>query len=221
MDEVQVLPVEVLTPVEVSVIQPVEPISEQKREFLEHLAEHNAFPRKSSSKTCNGKIHRQFRYCKKQAGWGTTHFGKGRCKLHGGCCTGVKSGKLRYSDFVPTDIVEKYEEFSVEDKVEILSLDSEIGLIRAKLTDLVNRNQSGIFNKDLLQFTELLRRLVETKQKMEEGITRKVTIEITMKLVEKVIEVIDKNIPDVLLKQRIAGDLRRLNEADLGLMSLN
>ena len=60
---------------------------------------HQKFPKIPADIKCNGKIHRQLRYCRKSAGWGTTHFGSGRCKLHGGCSTGPKSGNLRYSDF--------------------------------------------------------------------------------------------------------------------------
>lgn len=179
------------------------------------------FMKKPPDKTCNGKIHRQFKYCKKPAGWGTNHQGKGRCKLHGGCCTGPKSGTLRYSDFVPSVLVERYEEFAVESKEDILSLDNEIALVRARITSLEELNQNGIYNKDLLQFVELVRRLVETKQKLEDGLKTKVTFEFAGKFVDAIVNILDECVLDANLKKDIAGRMRRLNEVQLGINVLN
>ena len=177
-------------------------------------------PKKDSDKQCNGKIHRQLRYCSKPAGWGTDHAGKGRCKLHGGCATGRKSGELRYSDSIPSDLVEKYEEFAVEANVDIKSLNDEIALVRSKISFLEGSNVQGSNDRMVLNFSELLRRFLETKQKVEEGVKKTISIEIAVNLVEKVIQIIDEDIQDRDLKMKIAGRMRRLNEADLSLSSL-
>lgn len=176
---------------------------------------HSNFPKIDSDTKCNGKVHRQLRYCKKPAGWGTKHFGNGRCKLHGGCSTGRKSGNLRYSDFVPSSIVEKYEEFSVEDDKEIKSLDNEIALIRAKITGIENINQKGEFDGKICQMVELVRRLAESKQKIEEGIKQKIEVEIVHKVIDSVIKIIDDTVPDIEMKKRIAVEMRRLNLSEL------
>lgn len=196
---------------------------EVKQLYLEHIDEHKRFPKIDSTTTCNGKIHRQFKYCKRPAGAGTSHPGKGRCKLHGGCSPGQppKSGKLRYSDYVPTAIVEKYEEFCDEDRGDILSLDNEIALIRAKITSIELANQDGRYNKDLIHMTELVRRLVETKQRVETEVKNKTTLDITMKIVDLFIDIVERTVQDMSLKKTIAGELRRLNETELGVRNLN
>ena len=175
------------------------------------------FTPKPADRHCNGKVHRQLRYCQRPAGWGTDHAGIGRCKLHYGSASGSKSGQLRYSDFVPSAIVEKYEEFSQEDDKDIKSLNDEIALIRAKITDLETKNANGNGNKDLMQFTELVRRLIETKDKIECGVKSKVTIEVVVKLIDEVIKIVDKNVQDIDTKKVIAGEMRRLNYTQLGL----
>ncbi len=178
---------------------------------------HNKFPKIPPDTKCNGKVHRQLRYCKKQAGWGTKHFGNGRCKLHGGCSTGRKSGNLRYSDFVPSALVEKYEEFSVEDDKEIKSLNNEIALIRAKITGIESINSKGEFDGKICQMVELVRRLAESKQKIEEGIKQKIEIEIVHRVIDSVIKIIDDTVQDIDMKKRIATEMRRLNLSELSL----
>lgn len=176
----------------------------------------NDFPKKEPTDKCNGKVHRQFRYCKRPAGWGTSHPGTGRCKLHGGCSTGKKSGLLRYSDYVPTDIIEKYEEFASESDTDIKSLNDEIALLRAKITDAESKNNDGRYDRSIIVMMEEIRRLVETKQKVEEGIKSKITIEFAGKLVDSVIKIIEECVPDIDTKKLIAGRIRRLNEHSLG-----
>ena len=178
---------------------------------------HNNFPKIDSDTKCNGKVHRQLRYCKKPAGWGTKHFGTGRCKLHGGCSTGRKSGNLRYSDFVPSSLVEKYEEFSVEDDKEIKSLDNEIALVRAKVTGVEAINNSGEYDSKIMQMVELIRRLCESKQKIEEGIKQKVEIEIVGKVIDSMIEIIERTVDSIDVKRALATEMRRLNLSELSL----
>jgi len=179
-----------------------------------------AFPKKDSDTHCNGKLHRQDGYCQRPAGWGTPHAGSGRCKLHGGCCTGRGSGQLRYSDFLPTTLIEKYEEFASETDVDMKSLNAEIAMIRAKIANLSNTTTGfNIATNDskILQFTELLRRLVETKQKVEEGIKSKVSIEVAIKVVDNFISIVEKRVQDAETKRLIADDMRRLDLTKLHL----
>ena len=175
------------------------------------------FVKKEPDTQCNGKIHRHERYCKKSAGWGTDHVGKGRCKLHGGCCTGPKSGNLRYSDFVPSALIEKYEEFSVEDDIDIKSLNDEIALIRAKIAIYESKNQSGRLDKKIVAMVELIRRLAETKQEVEEGKKSKMNVEIVITIVDKFIGLVDKYVTDIETKKQIAAELRRFNLAKFNL----
>ena len=169
------------------------------------------FPKIKPTKFCNGKIHRQLRYCQKPSGWGTPHPGSGRCKLHGGYA-GLyqqKSGQLKYSNFVPSDLIEKYEEFAVDP--DIKSLDDEIALLRAKITVTELKNGTGIYDKQVVFLTEGIRRLVETKQKIEENIKAKIDMNIILKIVDDVINIIENRVNDIELKKLIATDMRRIH----------
>lgn len=168
------------------------------------------FPKIPATRTCNGKIHRQDRYCKKPAGWGTPHVRIGRCKLHGGYA-GLyqQSGQLKYSNFVPADLVEKYEEFAVDPDMKCLN--DEIALLRAKITIIESKNESGIYDKHVLMLTEEIRRLVETKFKIEEGIKSKIDLNVIMKIVDSIINIIETRVSDIELKKIIANDMRRLH----------
>lgn len=195
------------------------------------------FPKKDPDNHCNGKVHRQDKYCQRPAGWGTDHPKSGRCKLHGGCSTGRRSGELRYSEFVPTAIVAKYEEFAIEADIDIKSLNDEIALIRSRIAslqetiDIIENNpalqhdqkdtlQNQIDGK-ILQFTELVRRLVETKQKVEENVKSKTNVDIIMKIVDFFISIVDKTVKDTEVKRSIGIELRRLNQTELGIGSRN
>ena len=212
--------------------EPVLLIESKSATTSTELVETVPFPRIPATETCNGKIHRQERYCKKQSGWGTDHFGIGRCKLHGGCSTGPKSGKLRYSECLPEPLMEMYEQFSVESDFDIKSLNDEIAMLRARIAAITTKNVDikneegrliaveGHLDQKLCGMVETVRRLIETKQKVEEGKKTHVTIDIAIKTVEQVIMIIDKNVTDLALKKKIAGELRRLNRDDLGLNPL-
>lgn len=178
--------------------------------LLEHKPV-NELPKIEPTITCNGKVHRVNRYCKRPAGWGTEHAGVGRCKLHGGCTTGPLSGKLRYSNFIPTDLVQKYEELAVEDNIDIKSLNDEIALTRSMIANSSEHNKDGKNNKEICLMEELVRRLVETKQKVEEGVKSKITVEIVSRIVDDIIKIIDSRIQDNDLKRKIATDMRRLD----------
>lgn len=167
------------------------------------------FPKIPATRTCNGKIHRHDRYCKKSAGWGTPHVGHGRCKLHGGFAGLYQSGQLKYSNFVPSDLIEKYEEFSVDP--DIKNLNDEIALLRAKIAIIESKNSSGLYDKQIIFLAEGIRRLIETKQKIEEGIKSKIDINAIMKIVDSIINIIETRVADIELKKLIAGDMRRLH----------
>lgn len=194
------------------------------------------FPKKDSDKQyCNGKVHKQERYCHRPAGWGTDHVGRGRCKLHGGCSTGPKSGQLRYSDYVPSALADKYEEFAVEDSIDIKSLNNEIALLRSKVLYFEGLNKSEVTeekaltdpiarannDKMIVGLVESIRRLVETKSKVEEGTKAKVTVDVIMKMVDSIINIIDRRVSDLTLKKIIATDMRQLPMTRIGIDNLN
>ena len=76
--------------------------------------------------------------CTQAAGWGTDHAGQGRCKLHGGA-TPIASG--RYSTITRQSIRE-LQEFHAK-QPNPLGTDEEIALVRALLTDYINRYEEN------------------------------------------------------------------------------
>lgn len=51
-------------------------------------------PTKSLTRYCEART-RKGGLCKREAGWGTGHVGRGRCKLHGGCSPNAERGAAR------------------------------------------------------------------------------------------------------------------------------
>lgn len=73
-------------------------------------------------------------YCKREAGWGTGHFGQGRCKQHGGA-TPIKSG--RYS-LVQRDELRELIERHMDDP-DPLNMLPELATARSLFEEYVNR----------------------------------------------------------------------------------
>lgn len=89
--------------------------------------------RKAHGGTC-GARNRSGGLCKQRAGFGTSHFGRGRCKFHGGA-TPIKHGV--HSTVHTTSIRDLAEHF--EKNPDPLNILSELALMRALVVDFVNR----------------------------------------------------------------------------------
>lgn len=70
------------------------------------------------AKLCGAKRHNTDETCRKPAGWGTDHNGRGRCKYHGGATpSGPKSAHFkhgRYADAFKEKMAEKFNEIANE-----------------------------------------------------------------------------------------------------------
>ena len=89
--------------------------------------------RKSKVPKCGAK-NRAGNPCGRPSGWGTDHFGEGRCKLHGGAIP-IKTG--RYSKIKRRRIAELIEHYRQES--DPLDIVQELHLLRALVTDFVER----------------------------------------------------------------------------------
>lgn len=105
--------------------------------------------------------------CKLRAGWGTQHFGSGRCKLHGGNA-GRPIIHGRYSLFHRQSLAEKAQRFLSDDNPS--SLIEELALTRALLQEYLDRFPEG----QILPYQDIERILamVETIGRMVERISR-------------------------------------------------
>lgn len=90
------------------------------------------------NKYCRAWNGKRNKYCRKKAGFATTHPGQGRCRNHEGrpITTGAR---VRYDDLHHRDIrqlVEKY-----ESDIDPLNMLGELALLRALLTNFINEYQ--------------------------------------------------------------------------------
>lgn len=92
-------------------------------------------PRPGNYKLCGAKTRSREGTCRNPAGAGTDHVGEGRCKFHGGNAA-VKHG--RYSKIKRPQIKTLLQDF--EDDPEPLNLLPEVQLLRALLTDYIDRH---------------------------------------------------------------------------------
>lgn len=115
-------------------------------------------------KPCSAKT-RKGTPCQKQAGWGTTHVGVGRCRLHGGA-TPIKHGL--YSKYTPESIRFKTAEFLQADP---LDLTSELALLRALLAEFLARYERypldaagiSVLSGLIVEVGKLVERIVKIK----------------------------------------------------------
>lgn len=90
---------------------------------------------------CDAKTRNGGR-CRHEAGWGTDHFGEGRCKLHGGASHGRPIIHGRYAYALQGKLREKFAAAMTD--VNPLDLLPELAMQRTLLADYVSRFQPGI-----------------------------------------------------------------------------
>jgi hypothetical protein len=114
-------------------------------------------------------------YCERPAGWGTSHSGEGRCKLHGGAnVDGGRPPSHGLYSFKREELEEKYREaYSEQDWAD---LRAEIAAVRALLSDYLE-GMDAVDSDGIADVTKLiaeLRRLTGDLQEMlhRERLTR-------------------------------------------------
>lgn len=186
-----------------------------------HSREHNTETKLSKLEEAGefcGAITNNNETCIHQRGWGTNHYGEGRCLHH----DGVQNGSVVEMYKIPA-IEERMEEF-LNDK-DMYSLDREIALLRSYLElygksinvfkefDIKELSDLGIqysptdLNTALNQTTNTIAKLIKIKSDME--ISRKFMIELkTVQIMfSKVADVLESEIKDPELKNSIGRKL--------------
>lgn len=76
-------------------------------------------------------------FCSHEAGFGTDHFGTGRCRYHFGH---IIPGKFQrtYGKHLKRELRQRFQEFSQQDDIELMDLRPELILLRTILTDTIN-----------------------------------------------------------------------------------
>jgi len=167
------------------------------------------------------KKYGEKRYCTLPAGWGTEHPGVGRCKLHGGCCTGPKSSfayiSKQFLEEKEKELLAEYNALSEEEK---LNLEPAIAIAYFMLVRCVGAGKQGLSQAPA--YMGKLAQLVKTQHERKHGQQVKVKVEIINLVIHKIVqtfnEVNELNDPSER-RQRFAERLAKLSFPELG--SLN
>lgn len=114
-----------------------------------------SMPVKGARKLCGAKLRNKDAICTNPA------MENGRCRLHGGLTPkGVLQGNFktgRYSSSLPVRLAAKYEE--LRNDPELLNISDEIAILRTRLSDLLDRSDSGQAQESWQRIQELARSL--------------------------------------------------------------
>ena len=172
--------------------------------------------------TCNARKKDKEKpgYCGQTAGWGTTHVGYGRCKLHGGASP--------YKHGLYSDVAKK--RYTIKDFIEIAKNDPEtfhistqmslqMGLLSERVEAIAKRQREGgdedkALLRDeweaLLKISDKLTKTFERKARVEQSERKNIPIEVLDIVINGVIATIERFIPDEKLRAQISGALNSL-----------
>jgi hypothetical protein len=113
----------------------------EEREFIDSL------PSRAAGKYCNARTpNSDTGYCRKLAGTGTDHLGKGRCKFHGGSSKGRPIIHGMYSDNLPSTIRKEFDK--LVKSPQLIDLSSELALTKALLSHYLKLIEDNLGDKD-------------------------------------------------------------------------
>lgn len=173
-------------------------------EVLEALLRKQSAPRKRKGRKCGSKRKKGRGPCTQPAGWGTTHPGEGRCKLHGG----LQPGDLRlkhglYSTVKTTSVRELYREHAKNP--DPLNLEPELAMSRALLELVLSKEAEGIVD------VASAAKLVDTVSRVVERIERArnmtaLSIQDVYRLMDELGRVVERHIEDQKIRELIRRD---------------
>ncbi len=127
------------------------------------------------------------RYCCLPAGWGTDHPGTGRCKLHGGRCTGPKSSFAYISkQFLKEKEKELLAEYNALSEEEKLNLEPAIAIAYFMLARCVDAGEQGM--NQAPAYMGKLAQLVKTQHERKHGQQIKIKVEIINLIIHKIVQ---------------------------------
>ena len=150
-------------------------------------------------KVC-GATTRAGRPCKNKAGYKTDHVGQGRCHLHGGL-NPIKHG--RYSRIKRSRIRELIDEYRNDPQP--LDLLEEVLLLRALLTDYVERTANGDQELDITAAAGLVDKVGRMVERIEKI---KAERSITLETLDRVLEQLGVELVNALREEVADEDAR-------------
>lgn len=118
-------------------------VTSKKKNSVTEKQENKKPPYDNGKNICGAKAKQTGQPCRRPAGWGTSHPGTGRCKLHGGCSPGGPKGnkKARTHGIYETIIRDRLseDEQAVFDAIsDTTNMSHEIKILRFKLLRLLS-----------------------------------------------------------------------------------
>jgi hypothetical protein len=158
---------------------------------------------------CGAKGKRKLSPCTNKAGKGTDHLGSGRCKYHGGGSQSplAKNWKHGMYSKIRTEhpaLREKMEELALAH--DVFDLREEILRMRAIIDYMAT---SSNFD-EVIRYTGDMSKVIERLHNIEVGRRLVISIENVYPIIDNVILIINRHIPDATTRHLIAEDLKQI-----------
>lgn len=169
------------------------------------------YQKKESDKHCNA--YTKGHYCKRPAGWGTSHPGEGRCKWHGGCAFGRPRKEGDPRTYIGLDILKKLEAEARLDPETIKKVDREIIILRKNFYDYYaqcTRENKLPDPNTWVAYTEALLKMIKIKAKTEKVKNEAQFPKLYTLYVETIISILKKCGVDEITLKAIMRDIKRI-----------
>lgn len=160
---------------------------------------------------CLGWNEKRKKYCRQRAGFGTSHPGVGRCKVHGGVQENdkrVRTGRYRYAS--TTKIQQLMQQHA--DDPDPLNVLEDLAVLRAALELLIDKTPENGTLDDRIKFTDATRGAVDAISQLTHRIEKlKLAGAVSLDQVRRFLGAVDRvlqlHIEDERVRNRIRKDL--------------
>lgn len=188
---------------------------DEKRELQERIALRE---QEKGYKICGGRHRSDLqKFCDRPAGEGTDHKGIGRCYMHGGrnqspasknWTAGGKLSQIKYPD-----IIQKIEQLK-QDR-DVFDLRDHIFLMEAVAQTILQEADSLDDLKDLVKVVDTVTKSVQRLHDIEVGRKYVISVENLGNVIGRVVEVIERHVPDPYLRSLIAADIMKIHNTPI------
>lgn len=176
-----------------------------------HLTKEDIVP-DVDTRFCNAPKRGNKGLCKKWAGNGTDHVGVGRCRLHGGLNQSPSSKNFKHGMRAQIQypmIVEKANQLR-KDR-DVFDLRDHIFLMEAIAQTILEQASQPHELFPLVKVLEACTKAIERLHNIEVGRRYVISVETMGGIIGRIVEVIERHIPDPYTRALIAEEITRLN----------
>jgi hypothetical protein len=189
-------------------IEEIQQLTEEN-EAAEVTRQHKPYP------VC-GARNKSGSVCGNIAGKGTEHVGYGRCKYHGGKNQDLDSKTFKHglnSKISYPTIVEKAKQLR-EDR-DVFDLRDHIFLMEAIAQTILENVKSIDDLLPLVRVIESCTKVIQRLDEIEHGRKYVISVENLGGILSKVVEVIERHVPDPYLRSLVADDILKINQTKI------